>query len=105
MRSQLLCAGLSDLFELYGSGERKSAAGRPGQSAHHRARAQKLAGLAADAPDISALGTLDRKDRLRSVKINLFDGLVLLGSCDKIVPGMLMAAARLVSRWGSWATP
>ncbi|HPP38497.1 MAG TPA: dihydroxy-acid dehydratase, partial [Thermosynergistes sp.] len=24
-----------------------------------------------------------------------FDGLVLLGSCDKIVPGMLMAAARL----------
>ena len=27
--------------------------------------------------------------------INLFDGLVLLGSCDKIVPGMLMAAARL----------
>ncbi len=29
------------------------------------------------------------------VQINLFDGLVLLGSCDKIVPGMLMAAARL----------
>ena len=28
-------------------------------------------------------------------QINLFDGLVLLGSCDKIVPGMLMAAARL----------
>lgn len=28
-------------------------------------------------------------------EINLFDGLVLLGSCDKIVPGMLMAAARL----------
>jgi dihydroxy-acid dehydratase len=27
--------------------------------------------------------------------INLFDGIVLLGSCDKIVPGMLMAAARL----------
>jgi len=28
-------------------------------------------------------------------QINLFDGIVLLGSCDKIVPGMLMAAARL----------
>ena len=28
-------------------------------------------------------------------QIYLFDGLVLLGSCDKIVPGMLMAAARL----------
>ncbi len=28
-------------------------------------------------------------------QINLFDGLVLLGSCDKIVPGMLMVAARL----------
>lgn len=28
-------------------------------------------------------------------QINLFDGLILLGSCDKIVPGMLMAAARL----------
>ncbi len=28
-------------------------------------------------------------------EINQFDGLVLLGSCDKIVPGMLMAAARL----------
>ncbi len=28
-------------------------------------------------------------------EVNLFDGLVLLGSCDKIVPGMLMAAARL----------
>lgn len=28
-------------------------------------------------------------------QINRFDGLVLLGSCDKIVPGMLMAAARL----------
>lgn len=28
-------------------------------------------------------------------QINLFDGLVLLGSCDKIVPGMTMAAARL----------
>lgn len=28
-------------------------------------------------------------------QINLFDGLVLLGSCDKIIPGMLMAAARL----------
>ena len=28
-------------------------------------------------------------------QINLFDGLVLLGSCDKIVPGILMAAARL----------
>ena len=28
-------------------------------------------------------------------QINLFDGLVLLGSCDKIVPGMLMAAMRL----------
>ena len=24
-----------------------------------------------------------------------FDGLVLIGNCDKIVPGMLMAAARL----------
>ena len=28
-------------------------------------------------------------------EINSFDGIVLLGSCDKIVPGMLMAAARL----------
>ncbi len=28
-------------------------------------------------------------------EINQFDGLVLLGSCDKIVPGMIMAAARL----------
>ncbi|WP_195217423.1 dihydroxy-acid dehydratase [Anaerococcus vaginalis] len=28
-------------------------------------------------------------------KINALDGIVLLGSCDKIVPGMLMAAARL----------
>ena len=28
-------------------------------------------------------------------EVNLFDGLVMLGSCDKIVPGMLMAAARL----------
>ena len=28
-------------------------------------------------------------------QINQFDALVLLGSCDKIVPGMLMAAARL----------
>ncbi len=28
-------------------------------------------------------------------QINPFDGLVMLGSCDKIVPGMLMAAARL----------
>lgn len=29
------------------------------------------------------------------VKIHHFDGLVMLGSCDKIVPGMLMAAARV----------
>jgi len=29
------------------------------------------------------------------VRAHHFDGLVLLGSCDKIVPGMLMAAARL----------
>lgn len=29
------------------------------------------------------------------VRAHKFDGLVLLGSCDKIVPGMLMAAARL----------
>lgn len=29
------------------------------------------------------------------VKAHKFDGMVLLGSCDKIVPGMLMAAARL----------
>ncbi|HSQ17066.1 MAG TPA: dihydroxy-acid dehydratase, partial [Anaerolineales bacterium] len=29
------------------------------------------------------------------VGANRFDGLVMLGSCDKIVPGMLMAAARL----------
>ena len=29
------------------------------------------------------------------VKANRFDGLVLLGSCDKIIPAMLMAAARL----------
>lgn len=28
-------------------------------------------------------------------KASRFDGLVMLGSCDKIVPGMLMAAARL----------
>lgn len=28
-------------------------------------------------------------------QINALDGIVLLGSCDKIVPGMLMAAARL----------
>ena len=28
-------------------------------------------------------------------QINLFDGLVLLGSCDKIVPGMVMAAVRM----------
>jgi len=28
-------------------------------------------------------------------KAHAFDGIVLLGSCDKIVPGMLMAAARL----------
>ena len=27
-------------------------------------------------------------------EVNMFDGLVLLGSCDKIVPGMLMAGAR-----------
>lgn len=29
------------------------------------------------------------------VQAHRFDGIVLLGSCDKIVPGMLMAAARL----------
>lgn len=29
------------------------------------------------------------------VRAHQFDGIVLLGSCDKIVPGMLMAAARL----------
>ena len=29
------------------------------------------------------------------IEVNQFDGIVLLGSCDKIVPGMLMAAARL----------
>ena len=29
------------------------------------------------------------------VQAHQYDGLVLLGSCDKIVPGMLMAAARL----------
>ncbi len=29
------------------------------------------------------------------VRSHRFDGMVLLGSCDKIVPGMLMAAARL----------
>ena len=29
------------------------------------------------------------------IKANELDGLVMLGSCDKIVPGMLMAAARL----------
>lgn len=29
------------------------------------------------------------------VRAHRFDGLVLLGSCDKIVPGLLMAAARL----------
>lgn len=28
-------------------------------------------------------------------KVNRLDGLVLIGSCDKIVPGLLMAAARL----------
>ncbi len=28
-------------------------------------------------------------------KVNMLDGLVLLGSCDKIVPALLMAAARL----------
>ena len=28
-------------------------------------------------------------------QINHVDGLVLLGSCDKVVPGLLMAAARL----------
>ena len=28
-------------------------------------------------------------------RANAFDGLVMLASCDKIVPGMLMAAARL----------
>jgi dihydroxy-acid dehydratase len=28
-------------------------------------------------------------------RANRFDGLVLLGTCDKIIPGMLMAAARL----------
>ena len=28
-------------------------------------------------------------------KINHLDGIVLLGSCDKIIPGLLMAAARL----------
>lgn len=28
-------------------------------------------------------------------RVHRFDGLVLLGSCDKIIPGMLMAAARL----------
>ena len=29
------------------------------------------------------------------VRAHRFDGMVLLGSCDKIVPGMLMAAARI----------
>ncbi len=29
------------------------------------------------------------------VRAHRFDGMVLLGSCDKIVPGLLMAAARL----------
>ncbi len=29
------------------------------------------------------------------VQAHQYDGVVLLGSCDKIVPGMLMAAARL----------
>ncbi len=29
------------------------------------------------------------------VKAHRLDGIVLLGSCDKIVPGLLMAAARL----------
>ena len=29
------------------------------------------------------------------VRAHRFDGLVLLGSCDKIIPGLLMAAARL----------
>ena len=29
------------------------------------------------------------------VKINHFDAIVLLGSCDKVIPGLLMAAARL----------
>lgn len=28
-------------------------------------------------------------------RLNHFDGIVLLGSCDKVVPGLLMAAARL----------
>jgi dihydroxy-acid dehydratase len=28
-------------------------------------------------------------------KVNRLDGLVLIGSCDKIVPGLLMAAARI----------
>ena len=29
------------------------------------------------------------------VKINHLDGIIMLGSCDKVVPGLLMAAARL----------
>ena len=28
-------------------------------------------------------------------RLHHFDGIVLLGSCDKVVPGLLMAAARL----------
>ena len=35
-------------------------------------------------------------DSIESVAMgHKFDGLVLIGNCDKIVPGMLMAAARL----------
>src|SRR6056297_3998244 len=30
-----------------------------------------------------------------NAEVNCLDGLVMLGSCDKIIPGMLMAAARL----------
>ena len=30
-----------------------------------------------------------------NVEANMFDGMVLLGTCDSIVPGQLMAAARL----------
>ena len=29
------------------------------------------------------------------IRAHKFDGMVLLGSCDKIIPGMLMAAARI----------
>lgn len=44
--------------------------------------------------------TLPSRDLIASsiesmVRSHAFDGLVLIGSCDKIVPGMLMAAARL----------